>query len=716
MALACSGCNLQLGPDASRCPNCGARVAAASVAPPEPVSPPGPPICVGCGLIAALGQDFCPVCDAAIEPRPKPAPGLPPGLTWAALAVRFECRACRQLAPLNHLDLDGQIRCMHCGVEQRFDVTRWQQVIEQVHTVADLAGPIAEARGLAAALGSGSPYDCVGRTTAFDTTNLGGLELRSGPGHPLCEQCLTPLRIADVTPTALTVICPECSTQRSYATPPQASDRIPALRGVVCTQHEVGRREVQLEAGAGGSVAIRCGNCSAPLPIPEGKSIAQCKFCGVDCRITPEAMWRMGIQSLRADWWWLLLQGSSRTRSRLEETARQIRKQEQDDELSRELQAAVGQNEQPQGVSRKALSIIAVLVVLLIGIPLFLLFRDLFVAVSTTESSTTEPPTKDGTARDTAKWNGVSPPLVHDVNRDGVFDIVGSVRTINPNDTIQLAAFDGRDGTNLWRTEAIGRASEVDVSKLEIVGDSLLYPQAQGGLRAFAVLDGTARFNIRLSENIERFCGAPQPGFAIVETKDRQHHRLSLANGATQNLEAAHSCQPIERLVPALEVTRDAPTIGDDLEGIASHRTIRLPGSSVLLALGNKAPGTAIPNLAAFRWPTRTKKRTPSPEMLWITDVPGVDPLSAKPERVEIQNISLEGDVLAVAYAVQGVSHRYRVTAVSLASGKHRWDTANDDDSPLSGVVTTPHHVLVSRWGGLFAFDRETGTLAYKIR
>ena len=110
-----------------------------------------------------------------------------------------------------------------------------------------------------------------------------------------------------------------------------------------------------------------------------------------------------------------------------------------------------------------------------------------------------------------------------------------------------------------------------------------------------------------------------------------------------------------------------------------------------------------------------TERRAGKPEVLWVADVPGVDPLSASESNMDAENVSIHGDIVAVTYGMKSAAHKYRLTAFSLESGKRQWDSNIEDDSPYSGLKVTPHHVLVSRWNGLYVFDIKTGNLAYKI-
>ena len=105
-----------------------------------------------------------------------------------------------------------------------------------------------------------------------------------------------------------------------------------------------------------------------------------------------------------------------------------------------------------------------------------------------------------------------------------------------------------------------------------------------------------------------------------------------------------------------------------------------------------------------------------SAELLWSADVPGVDPLSASEGDLDEEQVALCDDTLVVVYGLKKSAHLYRLTAFSFKTGKRRWDVEIDDDSPLSGVAATPTHAFVSRWDGLYAFDLQTGKLAFDVK
>src|SRR5689334_13998326 len=99
------------------------------------------PLCRGCGVVGPLQASRCEHCQGALgEPRWW-QPVAQQGLLWARVEASFECRACGHRSALNHLDVDGSVDCLSCGIAQRFDAKQWWTPLEHAHGVADLTGP-----------------------------------------------------------------------------------------------------------------------------------------------------------------------------------------------------------------------------------------------------------------------------------------------------------------------------------------------------------------------------------------------------------------------------------------------------------------------------------------------------------------------------------------------------------------------------------------------
>ena len=174
--------------------------------------------------------------------------------------------------------------------------------------------------------------------------------------------------------------------------------------------------------------------------------------------------------------------------------------------------------------------------------------------------------------------------------------------------------------------------------------------------------------------------------------------------------------------------------------------------SGATIALGHKKPGSRVPMIASYRWPrevevdesevrslhdqishekdtkrraelfdeyraARAKVRAQSekqPEAAWTAVVPGVDPLTANDREPEPEHADLNGVEVVVAYEMKDSNH-YRLTAFTIADGKRKWDIALPGERPLSAVIASPTHAMVSRWDGLYVYDLATGAHAYTI-
>jgi len=705
MTQECPNCrHVQLN-DAPVCSRCGTRFETTRLK--GSLEGEGLRICAQCGVIAPRLHGYCSVCDAALESAYL-APAVPPELAWATVAVRFECRACGQLSPLNHMVVDGQVKCMHCGVERRFDASRWREVLNHARESAN--SPPAELSSTSAVLAS---------------AKLEGLEVRAAPGHPLCDDCSAPLRIEAIGVAALTVHCPSCATKRTYSVPPQASALCESLRGVVCADHELGRRDVQLVTGEGGAETVRCANCSAPLEVPDGPSLLRCQFCGVACRLTPEVLWRLGNKNLRARFWWLLFE----TEGVIPANLRNLELCETDKSSARERR--------PSG--KGGCLFIGVTALLVIGVAVGMHFRDKVTPV----------------ASGAVLWNGN--PLAYDVNGDGVFDVLGNVRVSAGEAARQLAAFDGRDGRNLWRSEVI-EGIDSGSALADLAEDTVLVYRDRRDLRGYSANHGQRRFIAQFNENIDRLCGSAQAGSVVVRTKDEQFHTVRLADGAIrEDVLGDYDCPPITRTLPLLirsdHFNHDSPIAGSRIDGMRTDLTLRLPSSDILVAIGEKNLGTRVPRLAAFRspdWinPTIERKRlyrarfaakeadwpaldakigelqriesnsghSSNIDVLWVADVPGIDPLACKEGKPDVNNVGLQGDTLVVNYAVDFAETKRRQTAFSLATGQRLWDVGGDDVVAGAGLIVTPHHVFASSWNQLSVFDVKTGRFLYSLK
>ncbi len=336
----------------------GAAVPAQHVAPPaQHVAPPavpenGPPIslCPSCGAIAPSQRTTCAACNGSLA-SPLVAHDGADGF-WVGVECGFTCSACGHFSPLNYLDNDGDVQCLRCGTEQRFDSDQWWEGFSLAHAVGDLAGPAPDGRFPlpgAPSIADENPYKPIGIDKTFADHQQRGmiidgsgmrqhsLKVRSMPGHPLCEKCHQPRRVTARGGGELTLQCPACADTRTYVRPNGIPDSLRALSGVVAMDHEKGGRHADVQQDASGAVAIRCPNCSAPLDFDGKSTVIRCKFCEIAVRIPSHTLRGLGQENPQQLRWWLYFTGPSEQRQALTKSAGKAPRAQDPDEAFQQL-------------------------------------------------------------------------------------------------------------------------------------------------------------------------------------------------------------------------------------------------------------------------------------------------------------------------------------------------------------------------------------------
>ncbi len=276
------------------------------------------PLCLGCGAVAPLDQQRCVECQHTFEsPRPY-APPASDQTQWARVRTSFECRACGHRSPIGHLDVDGTVLCLSCGIEQRFEKEQWWDALDHAHAVAD---------GIEAAFEEHQQFD------------EQHLELHAAPGWPLCSKCRSPLAVKARDKQGLTMHCPSCQKERSYALPPKLSQRAGRLVGIIADQHELGQKEATLVEENGVS-ALKCPTCGAGLNVSGASTIVTCSYCSNACRVHPRALPKGAHGTAAALPFWLLFEGPSRARLKRDKQRQQAaeRARAQAEQAERQVQ------------------------------------------------------------------------------------------------------------------------------------------------------------------------------------------------------------------------------------------------------------------------------------------------------------------------------------------------------------------------------------------
>ncbi len=307
--------------------------------PGDEASATGRPLCPGCGVHAPQRETTCQICGTAVTEPLRSAPQLDHDLFWVGVQCSFECRVCGHRSPLNHLDLDGSVMCLNCGIEQKFDEKQWWAGIDHAHAVGDLAGPDPEGRrpNAATPLGERNPFRQIGIDRTFAEEQQRGvvisgrvtthsLAVRAMPGHPLCRNCRVPVVLTKNHEERIGTRCPRCNDEREYQRPggiPKKRKR--KLRGVVAGEHLVGQRDAELEQNAGGATLVKCPNCHAPLEARGDSSLLTCSYCSATSRLSPTTLRQLGHRDLQPELWWMLFSGESSLRRELRGRAEQER-------------------------------------------------------------------------------------------------------------------------------------------------------------------------------------------------------------------------------------------------------------------------------------------------------------------------------------------------------------------------------------------------------
>ena len=299
-------------------------------------------ICFSCGTIAPEQSKTCSRCNNTLQGnRGKPGQ-MPKGLNWARFDGHFLCRSCGFDIQINYLDTDGAILCTQCGIDQRFNWERWEGLLVHAHNVADLCGR--------AAPGNDTPiwevmknfegdnlrdiYGKVGKSHSLVSLSEAELfegfkyEFNASPGHPVCKKCNVPLDVKNMQ-GGLTVSCPDCEEIQTYTLPQKAS-QYESLKGVVAPEHQSGLEMARQERQDGsGAIALTCPKCAGNIDQAAKEGFATCPYCGTSLFV-PSSLLKSNSTQQPPRPWWLLFEGPSVLRNKLEKQVRRVKKRKEE--------------------------------------------------------------------------------------------------------------------------------------------------------------------------------------------------------------------------------------------------------------------------------------------------------------------------------------------------------------------------------------------------
>jgi hypothetical protein len=222
---------------------------------------------------------------------------------------------------MDHLELDGNVTCRSCGIDQAFMVQGWTEILEGLHGLADLSGsPDGRNPHPRLAIGAVNPHREIGKQSAtVDWKNeLEGedgvkqvLRVEAAPGHTVCPAGHGPMRVragGDVH-----VSCETCGIQQQYSRLSSSPyDRLT----VVLADHNRLDAKAARPGTRDGLDGFSCPGCGAPLPVEEGRALVTCSFCHLTSKV-PTGKGRIA-STVPPALWWMLFEGPSPLRRRLE--------------------------------------------------------------------------------------------------------------------------------------------------------------------------------------------------------------------------------------------------------------------------------------------------------------------------------------------------------------------------------------------------------------
>ncbi|HJZ88277.1 MAG TPA: hypothetical protein VKN99_24050 [Polyangia bacterium] len=310
------------------------------------------------------------------------------------------------------------------------------------------------------------------------------------------------------------------------------------------------------------------------------------------------------------------------------------------------------------------------------------------------------------------QWDAVAgAPLIANVDGDGVEDLIGRVRVVNP-DQLWVAAFAGIHFKPIWRAGPYGAWDTRKSILVALSGSRVLVTDSRQSARVLDLATGKELGMVPLNDQAALVCGAPEgaPRF-YVETVDKQ--RLLIEAQPVQSRPGARPdwCGPgpfqlrpgqsecwevglHARLRSHCLPAREAPRV----PGFEARFALREGALGV--AVGSKRPGTEVPMVVGFD-PERNAVQ-------WNRVLPQ-DPTQAETGVPYLTELS-HGGVYSF-YKLKSLRGG-RLVKIDAATGATRWDVIvpqSETGTAPETLAITERRVYVPHWTWLDVFDASTG-------
>ena len=294
------------------------------------------------------------------------------------------------------------------------------------------------------------------------------------------------------------------------------------------------------------------------------------------------------------------------------------------------------------------------------------------------------------------KFTFVDPPMLFDVDGDGVDDLVGGCRDSGSDSNYWIGAFDGRNGDRQWRSQDLAWTS----TGFRAVAEGIVIAaDGQGTVRALNAATGALLWT-RESVGVPKQVCASSEAVGIT-TDSETIHLFALGNGSDLDFRAPHGvCGPIYN-----SLSGEAPNF--------QMRSVLVKGELPRHARPSQIPGVAIDRVLV---PTTGNARvvlghatkdgtTPwaavlaGRKILWQNPIPaGESPYEAI---APLPVAAVRRERLVVPYQEANSGPR-RLASFELRSGIRVWDIA------LNSSGNDQRSVAISRDGQVFAPSHET--------
>ncbi|XXX79398.1 PQQ-binding-like beta-propeller repeat protein [Sorangium sp. So ce134] len=302
-------------------------------------------------------------------------------------------------------------------------------------------------------------------------------------------------------------------------------------------------------------------------------------------------------------------------------------------------------------------------------------------------------------------------PMLADVNGDGAPDVIGKSGV--PAGEEWIAAFDGRDGKQVWKTAVLAKDATGHEARRAVVFDRVISIDGLGKAQAYDLRTGAPTWSVSLGEKPRRVCQGD--GVIVVETVDDAKHGLVPASGERRALAKGAACRPVPSSnadeAPGYRLVgwSDFDELGlpelHAIEGMSAHHALVPSGPGPRFMLGRRSKGSQVRMVAAVD----NKKK-----VLWKDVVPGVDPLTTRVAGME--EAAYEGGLLVVPYDMNDHNQGTRLACFDGATGKRLWDVQVHKKSQVSsGISTSASDVFFATWTAVYVISLKTGQLRYMI-